>query len=240
MTFQQPAGSIVFDKAQGLFLPQQYHKLISAKEIGARVKAIAAVTDPHMMRMRQLGFEVVSVALLDGAVSFYQDWRTQLSFMGHLPILLPANSYDAGQSGPLRIDKSKLSRQQIAGKVVYLIDDLVDTGQSMVKVSRALYDLGAALVITIVLLDKTVGRAPEYDDFTPDIAGYIIPDAWVFGYNMDDSFLPGKAWNGTTWPLDNSWVRNLRDVYYYGDIALKTEVKVIELDQLILPEPEAA
>ena len=73
-------------------------------------------------------------------------------------------------------------RSNVAGRVVLVIDDILDEGKTMVAIRKWLRDHDAKAVYTAVLADKVLKvEKPLQADFV----GVTVPDRYVFGYGMD-------------------------------------------------------
>jgi len=73
-------------------------------------------------------------------------------------------------------------RTSVAGRVVLVIDDILDEGKTLAAIKQWLSENGARKVYTAVLADKKVkSRKPVHADFV----GVTVPDRYVFGYGMD-------------------------------------------------------
>ncbi|VDK85439.1 unnamed protein product [Dibothriocephalus latus] len=70
----------------------------------------------------------------------------------------------------------------IKGKNLLVVDDLVDTGKSMMKLIEYLHGLGAASVNVSCLLLK---RTPLSCGYRPDFLGFEVPDRFIVGYAID-------------------------------------------------------
>ena len=70
----------------------------------------------------------------------------------------------------------------IRGKKVLVIDDILDTGNTMFGIKQALVGMGAKEIKTCVLLDKPARRTA---DITADFAGFEIENKFVVGYGLD-------------------------------------------------------
>nr|VZI24750.1 unnamed protein product [Spirometra erinaceieuropaei] len=70
----------------------------------------------------------------------------------------------------------------IKGKHVLVVDDLVDTGKSMLKLNEYLRSLGATSVHVSCLLLKRTHLSRGY---TPDFLGFEVPDRFIVGYAID-------------------------------------------------------
>jgi hypoxanthine phosphoribosyltransferase len=96
--------------------------------------------------------------------------------------LIQASSYrgDATSPGELRVDPGLLP--DVRGRHVLLLDDILDTGQTLDHLVRHVRGLGCASLRVGVLLRKA-GR--QRVALEPDYCGFDIPDAFVVGYGLD-------------------------------------------------------
>lgn len=70
----------------------------------------------------------------------------------------------------------------VAGRVVLVVDDILDEGHTLAAVREKLLAAGASEVYCAVFADKNTGRAkPLRADFT----GITVPNRYVFGFGMD-------------------------------------------------------
>ncbi|HWG44162.1 MAG TPA: hypoxanthine phosphoribosyltransferase [Gemmataceae bacterium] len=150
--------------------------LLSADDIQRRVAEMARqiATDYH-------GRDVTIVGVLTGCLMFLADLVRHLD----LPLrigLLQASSYrgETTVPGTLRIQPELLP--DLRGRHVLLLDDILDTGQTLRYLREHLQTLGVASLRIGVLLRK-VGR--QQVDIEPDYRGFDIPDAFVVGYGLD-------------------------------------------------------
>jgi hypoxanthine phosphoribosyltransferase len=93
-----------------------------------------------------------------------------------------ASSYRGAttEGGELTVGTSLMP--DLAGRDVLLVDDIFDTGRTLVRLKQELADSGAASVQTAVLLWKE-GRSQV--EMTPDYHGFHIPNQFVIGYGLD-------------------------------------------------------
>ena len=70
----------------------------------------------------------------------------------------------------------------IEGRDVLLVDDIFDTGRTLVRLLDELRTYSPASIRTAVLLWKQ-GRSVV--ETTPDYFGFQIPNAFVVGYGLD-------------------------------------------------------
>lgn len=70
----------------------------------------------------------------------------------------------------------------VEGRVVLVLDDILDEGRTLAAVREKLLALGAARVLSAVFADKAIGRRKAC---VPDFTGVSLPDRYVFGFGMD-------------------------------------------------------
>ena len=150
--------------------------LIPAERIQRRVAELAqSVAGDYQDR------PLTIVGVLTGCLMFLADLVRHLD----LPLriaLIQASSYrgTATTAGELRINPELLP--DVRAHHVLLLDDILDTGQTLAHLVRHLKSMGAASVRTGVLLRKH-GR--QKVPIEPDYCGFDIPDAFVVGYGLD-------------------------------------------------------
>jgi hypoxanthine phosphoribosyltransferase len=151
---------------------------------------ILLTEDQIRQRVRELGRQIEAdyqdkrltiVAVLTGSLIFLADLIRAMA----LPLrvgLLQASSYRGASTaaGALVINEAFLPI--VAGRDVLLLDDILDTGQTLAALVERVGAMGAASVRTAVLLRK---RGRQQVPLEPDYAGFEIPDAFVVGYGLD-------------------------------------------------------
>jgi hypoxanthine phosphoribosyltransferase len=150
--------------------------LLSADDIQRRIAEMARqiAADYH-------GRPVTIVGVLTGCLMFLADLVRHLD----LPLrigLLQASSY-RGQTttpGALRVQPELLP--DLRGRHVLLLDDILDTGQTLAYVREHLQQLGVASLRAAVLLRK-LGR--QQVPVEVEYRGFDVPDAFVVGYGLD-------------------------------------------------------
>lgn len=151
--------------------------LLGESAIQARVAELA-----DDIRRDYSGRAFTVVGVLTGSLIFLADLVRAIE----LPLrigLVGASSYrgTTTTAGALVIQDALLP--DVRGRHLLLLDDILDTGQTISGLVRHLsVDRGAATVKTCVLLRK-VGR--QTVPFEPDYVGFAIPDRFVVGYGLD-------------------------------------------------------
>jgi hypoxanthine phosphoribosyltransferase len=149
-----------------------------AQRVGELARQITADHSPPAMTGEA---EVTIVPVLTGAMIFCCD------LIRHMPMylrigLMTVSSYpgSATQSQGAKVLDAKLAA--VRGRHVLVVDDILDSGNTLKLVVPLVRELGAASVKTCVLLRKDRPAARQ----TPcDYVGFEIPDEFVVGYGLD-------------------------------------------------------
>lgn len=150
--------------------------LIPAVKIQRRVEELAV-----QIAADYQGKAVTIVGVLTGSLMFLADLVRHLDL--HLRIgLIQASSYRGATttSGQLHVAPELVP--DVRDRHVILLDDILDTGQTLGYLVTHLRGLGAASLRVAVLLRK-LGR--QTVPLEPDYCGFDIPDAFVVGYGLD-------------------------------------------------------
>lgn len=151
--------------------------LITSEQIQQRVdtlaREIAAVYPNHE--------PVTIVGVLTGCLVFLADLIRRLD----LPLritLIQASSYRGATTtrGDLTIQPEMLP--DLRGRHVLLLDDILDTGHTLGRLTGHLKALEPLSVRVAVLLRK---RGRQEVELEPDFCGFEIPDEFVIGYGLD-------------------------------------------------------
>ena len=149
--------------------------LITEEQIARRVRALTTELQRDFA-----GRELVVVSLLSGTVMFLADLIRHLE----LPLRLDfigVSSYGSGtETGELVFTKEL--KLDVRGRDVLLVDDILDTGKTIRRVTEKLRLLKPRYLKTCVLLEKKARRSEKV---RADYVGFQIPDLFVVGYGLD-------------------------------------------------------
>ena len=119
-------------------------------------------------------------AVLNGTVLFLADLIRNLDLPMRLDFIGVSSYRSSSESGELVFTKEL--RLDVRGRDVLLVDDILDTGQTLHRVTQKLRQLKPNEIKTCVLLEKAVRRAC---DVKADYIGFSIPNLFVVGYGLD-------------------------------------------------------
>jgi hypoxanthine phosphoribosyltransferase len=148
--------------------------LLSATQIERRVNELGT-----QITRDYAGKEPLFVGVLKGVTCFMADLMRHVA----LPMsvdFMTISSYEGDRSGAVRIVQDLT--ENIEGRDVLLVEDIVDTGMTLQHLVRQLGARDPASLRVCALLDKRARRLVE----TPlDYVGFEIPDEFVVGYGLD-------------------------------------------------------
>ncbi|MEK7436049.1 MAG: hypoxanthine-guanine phosphoribosyltransferase [Pseudomonadota bacterium] len=159
----------------------------SAAEVDAAIVRVAAEITEVLKHKYPL---VLSV--MGGAVVFTGRILPLLNFPLDFEIIHASRYGSATSGGP--VDWKVEPTGNVADRVVLVLDDILDIGDTMLAIRARVLGLGARAFYSAVLTDKRKASAkPIHADFV----GLSLPDRFVFGCGMD---------------VDGAW-RNLPAIY---------------------------
>jgi hypoxanthine phosphoribosyltransferase len=125
--------------------------------------------------------EFTVISIINGAIMFTADLLREIENPVRLDCIRISSYRNATKSlgTPQLIHSLTLD---IAGRDVLLIDDILDTGKTLLLVTGLIRKLKPASLRTCVLLDKKGRREVNFE---ADFVGFRIPDKFVVGYGLD-------------------------------------------------------
>ena len=128
------------------------------------------------------GKNLIIVSVLKGSVMFTVDLAKKLTVPSEMEFIRVSSYGNSTESsGKIRM-LLDFDRPDCSECDFLIIEDIVDSGNTLKFLSEHLKGKGARSVKTCTLLDKPVRRKV---DFEPDYVGKVIPDEFVFGYGLD-------------------------------------------------------
>lgn len=147
----------------------------SAAAVDAAIKRVAAEIAAKLEDQYPL---VLSV--MGGAVVFTGRILPMLNFPLDFDYIHASRYGAATAGGP--VDWKVEPKGNVSGRVVLVLDDILDIGDTMLAIRQRILGLGARAFYCAVLTDKEKRQAkPIHADFV----GLSLPDRYVFGCGMD-------------------------------------------------------
>ncbi len=150
--------------------------LFTKQEIDLMVHKIASQINEDFA-----GEEVIAVIILKGSMIFAADLIRCLTVNVKLDFL-QASSYGSGTESSGVINIKKDIDTDIKGKNVLLIEDIIDSGNTLSLLKKEIQNRGAKTVKIASLLSKPDRRVVDVE---VEYIGTDIPDEFVVGYGLD-------------------------------------------------------
>jgi hypoxanthine phosphoribosyltransferase len=150
--------------------------LITTEQIQRRLTELAGEIGPAY-RDRPLTI----VGVLTGSLMFLADLVRRLDVPLRIA-LIQASSYRGKSTRPGELHLGPETLADVRGRHVLLLDDILDTGQTLSHLVRHIQEQGALSIKVGVLLRKE-GR--QVHAVKVDYVGFDIPDEFVVGYGLD-------------------------------------------------------
>ena len=125
---------------------------------------------------------LIIVSVLKGSVMFTVDLAKKINTVCEMEFVRTYSYGNATESSGKVQMLLDFDRPDFAECDFLVIEDIVDSGNTLKYLVEHLRAKGAKSVKTCTLLDKPSRRKV---DFTPDYVGKVIPDEFVFGYGLD-------------------------------------------------------
>ncbi|WP_417362667.1 hypoxanthine phosphoribosyltransferase [Gallaecimonas pentaromativorans] len=151
--------------------------LISEADVKARVDAMAR----EIENSYQAGDEILLVGLLRGSVVFLADLARALNMSAEFDFMT-VSSYGSSMHSSRDVKIIKDLDEDIQGRHVLIVEDIIDTGNTLSKVVKVLQTRDPKSIKLCTLLDKPSRREV---DVPVDFIGFTIPDEFVVGYGID-------------------------------------------------------
>lgn len=152
--------------------------LIGEEQIRGRVAELG-----REISAKYAGQNVLMVCILRGAVIFMADLVRQIdSSVGVTIEFMKASSYGASTQSSGKVAITQQPSMEIRGRHVIIVEDIVDTGLTLMRLREYFAEHGAESVEVCVLIDK---RERRVVDVPVEYTGFVIPDEFIVGYGMD-------------------------------------------------------
>ena len=160
------------------FMKHTVEVMIPETEIKARIAELGRQINEHY---KDSGSEMVLVGLLRGSFMFMADLCREVQ-VPHEVDFMTASSYGSGMSTTRDVKILKDLDEDIRGKDVLIVEDIIDSGLTLAWLKTNLESRGAKSVKIATAL-----RKPEAAKVDVEVSyvGFDIPDEFVVGYGLD-------------------------------------------------------
>lgn len=154
------------------------------------IKKIMISHDEIVVAARELGQKLtedyqgknpILVGILKGSVPFMAELIKHIDTHIELDFML-VSSYHGGTSSTGVINIIKDIDQDIKGRDILFVEDIIDTGKTLKSLKELFEGRQPASVKIATLLDKPEGRLVEIE---ADYTCFTIPNEFVVGYGLD-------------------------------------------------------
>ena len=163
------------NRAEAQALLANSDPVCSAEEVRAALSRVAGEISARLKDE----FPMV-LSIMGGAAVFTGQLLPLLAFPLEFGAI-EVTRYGKGTSGR-EVDWRLAPKDEVRGRTVLVIDDILDEGITLAAVRDRLLAMGAARVLCAVFADKEIGREKPV---AADFVGVRVPDRYVFGFGMD-------------------------------------------------------
>ncbi|MFW1754588.1 hypoxanthine phosphoribosyltransferase [Acinetobacter wanghuae] len=156
----------------------QMSVMISAEEIHAKVKELGAQIDAHYANSDK---ELVLIGLLRGSVIFMADLCRAITKPHELDFMT-VSSYGGSTVSSRDVRILKDLDGEIRGKDVLVVEDIIDSGNTLSKVLEILETRQPNSIQLCTLVSKPSRREIELD---VKFLGFEVEDKFIVGYGLD-------------------------------------------------------
>ena len=150
--------------------------LISKEKVESRIKELAKEIEKDYATKN-----LVCVGLLKGSVVFMADLIKSLDIDLRIDFM-KVSSYGGGTNSTGVVKILKDVDLDLTGKDILIVEDIIDTGLTIVNVKDFLKQKNPNSIKVCTLLDKPSRRLVEVKG---EYVGFEIPDEFVVGYGLD-------------------------------------------------------
>lgn len=154
--------------------------LISKEQISEKIKELATLIKNDLKENENK--EILFVGLLRGSTIFLSDLVRELNIDEAKIDFMVVSSYGNDMNSSRDVKIKKDLEEDILGKNVIIVEDIIDTGHTLKKVKEMLELRNPKSIKICTLLDKPERREV---DINVDYTGFKIPDEFVVGYGID-------------------------------------------------------
>ena len=150
--------------------------LVTEEEIRTRISEMG-----RELTERFQGKNPLFLGVLKGCFVFMADLVRACPLNSDLEIIA-VSSYQNATTSSGRVQITHDVQQDITGRDLIIVEDILDSGNTLAFLKDYLRTKGAASITIVTLLDTPSRRVKAVK---PDLAGFVVPDEFVVGYGLD-------------------------------------------------------
>ena len=159
-----------------MYIPEEVEKILFTREqLDERIKQLG-----EQLTRDYADKDPLFLCVLRGAVVFFSDLMRAVECPLTIDFIRTASYNGTESSGVVEVDLMNIG--DISGRDVVIVEDICDSGRSLVEINKVLGDMEPKSLKTVCLLDKPSRRVVE---FKPDYTGFVIDDLFVVGSGFD-------------------------------------------------------
>jgi hypoxanthine phosphoribosyltransferase len=151
-----------------------------AQAVQAAVAKVAKELNQRFGQPESPAFPLV-LGVMGGGVIFTGQLLPQLNFPLEYDYIHVSRYGDDDKGG--KMQWKVVPRQNVKDRIVIVLDDILDEGETLAQVKQRLLDMGAEEVVLAVFADKNIGKKKKAS--RADHIGLTVPNKFVIGFGMD-------------------------------------------------------
>lgn len=151
------------------------HEMISENQVDERIREIA-----EQLNQEYAGKTLHMICILKGSVLFFAELAKYITVPVTMDFMATASYGESTVSSGLEMRKDL--DEDIDGRHVLIVEDIIDSGNTLSMVKRMLAARNPASIKICTLLDKPARRETQVE---VEYTGFEIPDKFVVGYGLD-------------------------------------------------------
>ena len=150
--------------------------LVTEEELKARIQEMG-----DALYEKFEGKNPLFLSVLKGSFVFMADLVRACQLKSDVEFIA-VSSYENATTSSGRVQITHDLQQDITGRHLIIVEDILDSGNTLAFLKDYFMTKGAASVTIVTLLDKPSRRTKA---ITADLAGFVVPDEFVVGYGLD-------------------------------------------------------
>ena len=157
-------------------MAEHINVLLSEEEINSRIAELG-----EQISRDYEGKEIFLICILKGASFFACELAKRITVPVNIDFM-KVSSYGGGTVSSGQVSIKMDVSESIAGKDVLIVEDIIDSGNTLNLLPKILMERGPKSIRLCALLDKPDRREV---DVKMNYVGFRIPDKFVVGYGLD-------------------------------------------------------